>query len=74
MTLYLQKKTCAIPSTIPLKVIIVHELIMITIIIHTSKCAVLPIVDTVKFTFMPSSQLIHRSPLVRKHPTACRAK
>ena len=26
------------------------------------------------FTFIPSSQLIHKSPLVRKHPTAWRAK
>ena len=30
--------------------------------------------QTASLTFIPSSQLIHKSPLVRKHATACRAR
>ena len=30
--------------------------------------------QTAALTFIPSSQLIHKSPLVRKHATACRAR
>ena len=30
--------------------------------------------ETAALTFIPSSQLIHKSPLVRKHATACRAR